>query len=261
MLNELKEQVWRANLQLVKEGLVIQTWGNASGIDRASRAVVIKPSGVSYDDLKAEQMVVVSLDTGKVLEGELKPSSDTPTHLVLYRSFAGIGGVVHTHSFCATAWAQARCDIPALGTTHADYFHGAIPCTRLLREKEIRSDYEENTGNVIVERFVRLEPNEIPGVLVASHGPFTWGPTVKDAVENAAVLEHLAKLASETLRINYSINSMQRSLLERHFTRKHGDDAYYGQTPPNPSQPGQGQPPTMSHPGYLLRPWASKYLK
>jgi L-ribulose-5-phosphate 4-epimerase len=255
MLNELKEQVWRANLRLVKEGLVIQTWGNASGVDRASEAVVIKPSGLSYEAMKPQDMVVVSLETGKVLEGNLKPSSDAPTHLVMYRAFTNIGGIVHTHSLCATAWAQARCDIPALGTTHADYFRGAIPCTRLLREKEIRNEYEEYTGNVIVERFVRLDPGDIPGVLVASHGPFTWGPTVADAVQNAVVLEQVAKLASETLRINYSINSMQRSLLERHFARKHGADSYYGQNGQGPANPGQPKP---GQSGALLRPWATK---
>ena len=262
MLNELKEQVWQANLQLVKEGLVVQTWGNASGIDRASDAVVIKPSGLSYDAMKPEDMVVVSLESGRVLEGNFKPSSDTPTHLVLYRAFADIGGIAHTHSLCATAWAQARCDLPALGTTHADYFRGAIPCTRLLREKEIRSDYEEYTGNVIVERFIRLDPAEIPGILVASHGPFTWGATPALAVRNAVVLEHVARLASETLRINYSINSMQRSLLDRHFTRKHGTDAYYGQRgqgPPGQDQGSQGQSGSgQPKRGALLQPWSSK---
>jgi L-ribulose-5-phosphate 4-epimerase len=229
MLKDLKDQVWQANLQLVREGLVLETWGNASGIDRASGCVVIKPSGVAYESLRPRDMVVVSLDNGKVVEGKFKPSSDTPTHLVLYRAFAHIGGIVHTHSFCATAWAQARRGLPALGTTHADYFHGAIPCTRPLRPKEIRADYEVATGEVIVERFVKENPDEIPGVLVAGHGPFTWGPTAQAAVRNAVVLEHLAKLAGETLRLNGSLGPMSRELLDRHYYRKHGTGAYYGQ--------------------------------
>lgn len=229
MLEQLKEQVCQANLQLVKEGLVIHTWGNVSGIDRASGRVVIKPSGVAYDGMQACHMVVVCLETGKVVEGSLNPSSDTPTHLELYRAFPTIGGIVHTHSLHATAWAQARCEIPPLGTTHADYFCGAVPCTRELTPEEIRGAYETNTGKVIVERFARLNPAECPGVLVAEHGPFTWGKNAAEAVHNAVVLEFLAKLASETIRIAGGVQPMQPELLEKHFFRKHGANAYYGQ--------------------------------
>lgn len=230
MLEELKEQVCAANLDLVREGLVIQTWGNVSGIARESGLVVIKPSGVPYDVMKPAHMVVVALDDGRVVEGALKPSSDTPTHLVLYRAFAHVGGIVHTHSLFATAWAQARRDLPAFGTTHADYFGGAVPCTRPMRDEEIRAAYEANTGAVIVERFHGVDPLAFPGVLVASHGPFAWGRTVSKAVENSCVLEHLAKLASETLRINPGIEPMQEVLLDKHFSRKHGPAAYYGQS-------------------------------
>lgn len=229
MLEELKQQVFKANLDLVKEGLVIQTFGNVSGIDRASGRVVIKPSGVGYDAMKPEHMVVVALDSGKVVEGDLRPSSDTPTHLVLYRAFNEIGGIVHTHSLFATAWAQAKREIPALGTTHADYFHGAVPCTRAMTPKEIKSDYEIETGNVIVERLRKFDPLAFPGVLVASHGPFAWGKNATKAVENAVVLEYLARLASETLRVNPHTGAMQRALLDKHFLRKHGPGAYYGQ--------------------------------
>jgi L-ribulose-5-phosphate 4-epimerase len=231
MLDNLKEEVLKANLDLVKEGLVIQTFGNASGIDRAAGLVVIKPSGVSYDRLRPEQMVVVALDSGRVVEGGLNPSSDTPTHLVLYRAFPGIGGIAHTHSLFATAWAQTGRDLPALGTTHADYFRGAVPCTRLLTPGEIRSDYEANTGRVIVETFARRQPLACPAVLVASHGPFTWGQTAAEAVHHAVILEHLVRLASETRRIFPSVKPMQRVLMEKHFYRKHGPDAYYGQGP------------------------------
>ncbi|MHB8523453.1 MAG: L-ribulose-5-phosphate 4-epimerase AraD [Limisphaerales bacterium] len=236
MLDELKNQVCQANLDLVAQGLVIHTWGNVSGLDRASGRVVIKPSGVPYANMKPKHMVVVSLATGKVIEGKLKPSSDTATHLVLYRAFQGLGGVVHTHSLYATAWAQARCDVPALGTTHADYFRGPIPCTRLLTANEIRSDYETNTGRVIVERFAKLDPLACPAVLVASHGPFAWGGSVADAVHHASILEHLARLASETLHVKPSTRSMQPGLLDKHFSRKHGPEAYYGQN--EPSDPG-----------------------
>src|SRR5471030_855750 len=199
MLDELKKQVYAANLKLVAEGLVIQTWGNVSGIDRARGLMVIKPSGVSYDGMKPEHMVVVSLADGKVVEGRLKPSSDTPTHLVLYRAFQEIGGVVHTHSLYATAWAQACSMIPSYGTTQADYWHGDVPCTRKLKPKEIENDYEANTGHVIVETFKKLNPLEHPAVLVASHGPFTWGKNVDEAVHNAEVLEFVARLASEKI--------------------------------------------------------------
>jgi L-ribulose-5-phosphate 4-epimerase len=229
MLEELKKRVCEANLKLVADGLVIQTWGNVSGVDRASGNMVIKPSGVPYDRMKPGHMVVVSLETGRVVEGDLKPSSDTPTHRILYRAFKSIGGVVHTHSLYATAWAQARREIPPLGTTHADYFHGPVPCTRLLTAREIKSEYEANTGHVIVEKFRKVDPLRFPGVLVASHAPFAWGETVEKAVENAAVLEHLARLASETLRVKPSVRPMQKVLLDKHFLRKHGPGAYYGQ--------------------------------
>ena len=229
MLEELKKQVCRANLDLVKEGLVIQTWGNASGIDRGQGLVVIKPSGVPYDGMNADQMVVVSLETGNVVEGNLRPSSDTPTHLVLYRAFAGIGGIVHTHSLFATAWAQAKKPIPALGTTQADYWYGAVPCTRLMTAAEIASDYEVKTGDVIVETFKDLDPVQLPAVLVASHGPFVWGGNAHAAVHNATVLEYIARLAAETLQIAPDTQTMQQALLDKHFLRKHGPKAYYGQ--------------------------------
>jgi L-ribulose-5-phosphate 4-epimerase len=229
MLEQLKTDVCQANLDLVAEGLVIQTWGNVSGIDRERGLVVIKPSGVPYDGMKPRHMVVVSLETGKVVEGTLKPSSDTPTHLVLYRAFPKIGGVVHTHSLYATAWAQAREGIPSYGTTQADYWYGEVPCTRLLTPREIKADYEANTGHVIVERFRKLDPLRHPAVLVASHGPFTWGKDAHAAVHNAVVLEFVARLASETLRINPKAKPMQSVLLDKHFLRKHGPGAYYGQ--------------------------------
>ena len=231
MLEELKQQVCRANLDLVREGLVIQTWGNVSGIDRKRGLVVIKPSGVSYDGMKPEHQVVVSLETGEVVKGDLKPSSDTATHLVLYRAFPEIGGVVHTHSLYATAWAQAKRALPSYGTTQADYWYGDVPCTRLLTPKEIQDDYEANTGHVIVERFKKLDPTQHPAVLVASHGPFTWGKDAHDAVHNAVVLEFVARLASETLRLSPKLKPMQSALLDKHFLRKHGPGAYYGQKP------------------------------
>jgi L-ribulose-5-phosphate 4-epimerase len=230
MLEPLKKAVCQGNLDLVKEGLVVQTWGNASGLDRARGLMVIKPSGVDYSVLKPAQMVVLALDSGKVVEGKLKPSSDTDTHLELYRAFEGIGGIAHTHSLHATAWAQTGRPIPALGTTQADHFHGEVPCTRRLTPEEIKTDYESNTGRVIVERFKRLEPLHHPAVLVASHGPFTWGLNVAEAVENAVVLEFLARLASQTLHINPRARLMQEELRDKHFFRKHGPAAYYGQT-------------------------------
>jgi L-ribulose-5-phosphate 4-epimerase len=232
MLEKLKKAVCQANLELVRAGLVLQTFGNVSGIDRAGGLVVIKPSGVSYDRMKPEHMVVVSLETGEVVEGNLNPSSDTPTHLVLYRAFRDVGGIAHTHSLYATAWAQARREIPALGTTHADYFHGSVPCTRLMTAREIRSAYEVNTGHVIAGRFRGLDPLEFPGVLVASHGPFAWGRSLADAVCHAIVLEHLARLASETLHLAAAVKPMQQVLLDKHFFRKHGSGAYYGQKKP-----------------------------
>jgi len=231
MLEKLKAEVCQANLDLVTEGLVIQTWGNASAVDRAQGLMVIKPSGVPYAEMKPEHMVVVSLADGKVVEGNLKPSSDTPTHLVLYRAFAGIGGVVHTHSLFATSWAQACQPLLAYGTTQADYWYGDVPCTRKLTAAEIKKDYEANTGDVIVETFkkMKFDPLQHPAVLVASHGPFTWGADAQDAVHNASVLEFIARLNSETLRVNPRIKPMQAVLLDKHFLRKHGPGAYYGQ--------------------------------
>lgn len=228
MLEELKEKVFKANLGLVKHGLVIFTWGNVSAIDREKGFVVIKPSGVSYDTMKAEDMVVVELETGKVVEGELNPSSDTPTHLVLYRAFKEIGGVVHTHSTYATAWAQAGKDIPNIGTTHADYFHDAIPCTADMTEAEVKGDYELETGNVIVNRFAGLNPVHTPGVLVKNHGPFSWGKDANEAVHNAVVMEQVAKMASIAFTVNPNL-TMNPLLVEKHFSRKHGPNAYYGQ--------------------------------
>lgn len=227
MLECLKEQVFQANLDLVKYGLVIFTWGNVSGIDREKGFVVIKPSGVSYDKMKPKDMVVLNL-YGQVVEGTLKPSSDTPTHLVLYRQFPEIGGVVHTHSEWATSWAQAGRAIPALGTTHADYFFGEIPCTRKMTKAEIEGDYELETGKVIVETFRDINTGQVPGVLVNNHGPFTWGANAGEAVHNAVVMEEVAKMAFRTLVLN-SETTMSQDLLNKHFLRKHGKNAYYGQ--------------------------------
>ncbi|NOS71155.1 MAG: L-ribulose-5-phosphate 4-epimerase [Verrucomicrobia bacterium] len=231
MLEKLKAEVCRANLDLVRKGLVIETWGNASGVDRARGLMVIKPSGVPYDGMMPKHMVVVSLATGKAVDGQLKPSSDTDTHLVLYRAFPKIGGVVHTHSLYATAWAQAQRGLPSYGTTQADYWYGDVPCTRLLKPVEINRDYEANTGRLIVETFKKLkfDPMQHPAVLVASHGPFTWGKDVAEAIHNAGVLEFVARLASETLRINPKLRPMQSVLLAKHFLRKHGPNATYGQ--------------------------------
>lgn len=228
MLEELKEKVFKANLDLVKHGLVIFTWGNVSGIDREKGLVVIKPSGVSYDEMKADDMVVVDLATGKVVEGSLRPSSDTPTHLALYRAWPEIGGVVHTHSTYATAWAQTGKGIPNIGTTHADYFHEAIPCTRDMTEAEVKGDYELETGNVIVERFSGINPVHTPGVLVKNHGPFSWGTSPADAVHNAVVMEQVAKMAHIAFLVNPDL-TMNPLLVEKHFSRKHGPNAYYGQ--------------------------------
>lgn len=227
MLEELKDKVCRANLDLVRHGLVLFTWGNVSAIDRESGLVVIKPSGVSYDDMKPEDMVVVDLD-GKVVEGRLNPSSDTPTHVVLYKAFPQAGGVVHTHSTYATSWAQAGLDIPNIGTTHADYFHDAVPCTPDMTESEVKGEYELETGNVIVRRFEGLNPEHTPGVLVKNHGPFTWGKDADEAVYNAVVLEQVAKMASISFGINPAL-TMNPLLIEKHFSRKHGPGAYYGQ--------------------------------
>lgn len=226
-INELKEIVFEANIELVQQKLVIYTWGNASAIDRENNLIAIKPSGVSYKDMRPEHMVIIDLQ-GNVIDGKLKPSSDTPTHLVLYNQFTGIGGVVHTHSTAATSWAQAGVGIPAFGTTHADYFYGEVPCTRAMTDAEINGAYEHETGNVIVERFKDLNPLFMPAVLVNSHGPFTWGPDVHTAVHNSVVLEELARMAMNTLAIN-KVGPMQQTLLDKHFLRKHGKNAYYGQ--------------------------------
>jgi len=228
-LEQLKREVCEANLRLVREGLVIHTWGNASGIDRERGVMVIKPSGVPYTAMVPRQMVVVNLETGSVVGGKLRPSSDSPTHMVLYKAFTQIGGIVHTHSPRATAWAQARRSIPPLGTTHADYFAGAIPCTRALQPDEITNDYEVNTGKVILECFTGIDPLSLSAVLVAYHAPFVWGMSVASAVENAVVLESVAAMASETLAINPSATAMPGMLLGKHFERKHGPKAYYGQ--------------------------------
>lgn len=228
MLEELKEKVFRANLDLVKHGLVIFTWGNVSGIDREKGLVVIKPSGVDYDTMKVDDMVVVDLNTGKVVEGNLRPSSDTPTHVALYRAFPEIGGVVHTHSTYATAWAEAGKDIPNIGTTHADYFYQAIPCTADMTEAEVKGDYELETGNVIIKRFEGMNPVHTPGVLVKNHGPFAWGKSPADAVHNAVVMEQVAKMAFVAFSVNPDL-TMNPLLIEKHFNRKHGPNAYYGQ--------------------------------
>nr|WP_101689183.1 L-ribulose-5-phosphate 4-epimerase [Dysgonomonas massiliensis] len=227
MMDALKQKVFQANLDLVKHGLVIFTWGNVSAIDREKGLVVIKPSGVSYETMTAEDMVVLDLD-GNVVEGKLKPSSDTATHLVLYKAFPNIGGVVHTHSTYATSWAQAGCDIPNIGTTHADYFKNAIPCTRMMTVEEVQCNYELETGNVIVERFKDLDADYTPGVLVNNHGPFAWGKDADNAVYNAVVMEQVAKMAMFALNINPNLK-MNEELIKKHFFRKHGPNAYYGQ--------------------------------
>ncbi|MBH3110908.1 L-ribulose-5-phosphate 4-epimerase [Serratia ureilytica] len=229
-MNELKRQVLAANLSLPAYGLVTFTWGNVSAIDRQSGLVVIKPSGIAYEAMTLEDLVVVDLE-GKVREGHRKPSSDTATHLALYRAFTDIGGVVHTHSRNATIWAQAGQPIPALGTTHADYFYGDIPCTRPMSEAEIAGDYEGETGKVIIETFKQAgrDPQQVPGVLVYSHGPFAWGKDAADAVHNAVVLEEVAIMAMATRQLAPAIAPMQPELLDKHFLRKHGKHAYYGQ--------------------------------
>lgn len=229
MLEQLKEQVFQANLFLPKHGLITLTWGNVSGIDREHGLVVIKPSGVSYDLMKAEDMVVLELETGKVMEGKLKPSSDTPTHLELYKAFPNIGGIVHTHSRWATSFAQAGRGIMALGTTHSDYFYGEIPCTRKMTIAEIESEYEKETGLVIKETFQGKDPDDIPAVLVHSHGPFTWGTDPIDAVHNAVVLEEVAFMNFHTIMLEPEIPPIQQELLDKHYLRKHGTNAYYGQ--------------------------------
>ena len=231
MLEDLKEAVYAANMALPRHGLVTFTWGNASAIDRATGLVVIKPSGVDYEKLKPADMVVVDVASGKVVEGGLKPSSDTPTHLVLYRAFPTIGGIVHTHSRHATIWAQAGRDIEAYGTTQADYFYGPVPCTRLMTDAEIGGEYEVETGNVIVETFRsrQIEAAEVPGVLVHSHGPFSWGKDAHDAVHNAVVMEEVARMAWIARDINPQVQGIDDYLMDKHFKRKHGPNAYYGQ--------------------------------
>ena len=228
MLEKLKLEVYEANMLLVKHNLVTFTWGNVSGIDRERRLIVIKPSGVDYDKLSANDMVVVNMN-GDVVEGDLRPSTDTKTHLRLYKEFETIGGVCHTHSTYAVAWAQAGKDIPCFGTTHADYFYGSIPCARELTEQEIREDYEGNTGRVIVEAFKNRSPIYVPGVICKSHGPFTWGKDAKQAVFNAVVLEEVAKMNTLTLQINPSASPASSAIQNKHFLRKHGPNAYYGQ--------------------------------
>lgn len=230
MLEELREKVYLANMELPKRGLVTFTWGNASGVDREKGLMVIKPSGVEYEKLRPENMVVVSLDTGETVDGALRASSDARTHIKLYKAF-DIGGIVHTHSPYATAWAQAGEDIPCLGTTHADYFYGCVPCTRALTQEEINADYEEATGAVIVETFASRGISEryIPAAVCLSHGPFAWGSTPQEAAYHAAVLEEVAKLAILTRQINPRAKDVQKAVLDKHFMRKHGEKAYYGQ--------------------------------
>lgn len=228
MLEELKQKVLKANLDLVKYNLVTFTWGNVSAIDRENGLIVIKPSGVDYDTMTADDMVVIDLD-GNVVEGKWKPSSDTATHLVLYKAFSNIGGIVHTHSRNATSFAQAGRDITAFGTTHADYFYGNIPCTRKMTPNEIAGEYEKETGNVIVETFCDKSADDIPAVLVHSHGPFAWGIDADNAVHNAVVLEEVAFMALQTELLNTNAHKMQQELLDKHYLRKHGKDAYYGQ--------------------------------
>jgi L-ribulose-5-phosphate 4-epimerase len=228
VLKRLKEEVCKANLNLVKYGLVVLTWGNVSGIDRARGLIVIKPSGVDYDKMTVGDMVVVDLDR-KVVEGNMQPSSDTPTHVELYKAFPGIGGITHTHSTHATVFAQACKEIPCLGTTHADGFFGPVPVTRLLTKDEVESAYEKNTGKVIIERFENLDPVSVPGILVAGHGPFCWGKDAEDSAKNSLMLERVAGMALETLQLNQDVKTLPDYILNKHQERKHGKNAYYGQ--------------------------------
>lgn len=230
MLEQLKQEVCEANLELHKRGIVIYTWGNVSGIDRASGNMVIKPSGVAYENMTAEDMVVVNVQTGETVEGKWKPSSDTATHLELYRAFPEIGGITHTHSVNAVAFAQAGLAVPALGTTHADYFYGEVPCTRELTEQEVKEAYEINTGKVIVETLSSLDAEimAVPAILVKSHGPFTWGKNAADSVYHAVVLETVAEMATKTMQLNPQ-SELKQYVLDKHYFRKHGKDAYYGQ--------------------------------
>ena len=231
MLEDLKRQVLEANLALPKHNLVTLTWGNVSAVDRGRGVLVIKPSGVDYSTMTADDMVVVSIETGEVVEGTKKPSSDTPTHRLLYQAFPSIGGIVHTHSRHATIWSQAGLDLPAWGTTHADYFYGAIPCTRLMTAEEINGEYEYQTGEVIIKTFEErgLNPAQIPAVLVHSHGPFAWGKNAADAVQNAVVLEECAYMGLFSRQLAPQLPAMQNELLDKHYLRKHGANAYYGQ--------------------------------
>lgn len=228
MHEELKKTVCQSNIELQKQNLIIYSWGNVSGIDRKSGVVAIKPSGVSYDDLTPEMIVLLDLD-GNIVEGDLKPSSDTPTHLELYRNFEAIGGICHTHSICATAWAQACSEIPCFGTTHADYFYGPVPVTEIMKKDDIESDYELNTGKAIVRRFADIDPMQVPAVLVANHGPFSWGESAEKAVEAMVVLEEVATMALSTIMINHQQKQIGKILLDKHYLRKHGKNAYYGQ--------------------------------
>ncbi len=228
MLEELREKVWKANLQLVEYGLVTLTWGNVSGIDRNEGLVVIKPSGVDYSQMNPDDMVAVDLD-GKVAEGDLRPSSDTSTHIELYKNFPDIGGITHTHSEYATTFAQALIEIPCFGTTHADHFDGVVPVTRFLTEAEVNEEYELNTGKVIVERFKNLDPVSMPAVLVAGHAPFCWGKNPEDSVKNSLVLERVAKMAMNSIRLNPNLKGLPDYILKKHYLRKHGKNAYYGQ--------------------------------
>ena len=232
LLKQLREEVLEANLELVRRGLVVFTFGNASGCDRAQGLAVIKPSGVPYEQLTPDDLVVTDLD-GRIVEAKLRPSSDLPTHLALYRAWNSVNGVVHTHSRYATAWAQAHTEIPCFGTTHADYFHGPLPVTRRMNPEEIQSDYELNTGHVIIERFRELDPLTVPAVLVAGHAPFCWGPSVTEAAHTAAITEELAHMALLTLTINPESRPISNALHDKHFLRKHGSTAYYGQATPN----------------------------
>jgi len=229
-MDKIIREVWEANLDLPKYGLVTFTWGNVSAIDRTRGLVIIKPSGIAYEEMTEKHMVVVDLD-GKVIQGDCRPSSDTETHLEIYKAFSGVGGVVHTHSRYATIWAQASKGIPAFGTTHADYFYGEIPCTRKLTAEEIHTDYEKNTGKVIVETFhnTSIDPVAVPGVVVSGHGPFTWGKSGHDAVHNAVVMEEVAMMALHTLQLTSNCTSLEQVLLDKHYFRKHGSNAYYGQ--------------------------------
>jgi len=228
ILKKLREEVLEANLELVRRGLVLYTFGNASGIDRDEGLIAIKPSGVAYETMKPEDLVIVNLG-GEIVEGSLRPSSDLATHLILYRAFGGIGGVAHTHSRAATAWAQSGREIPCFGTTHADYFHGPIPVTKALTPAEIRADYEANTGQAIVRRFAKLDPLHAPAVLVAGHAPFCWGKSPAEAAPVAVIVEEIAAMAFQTLTANPKARPISKHLHDKHFLRKHGDDAYYGQ--------------------------------